>query len=218
MQFVFKTAETLELLIGMFKFRPKNPAVVDLNNFCFEVNNNQMFVKIYDLQTMVKVQMPVQIFNCTEPVCFMINAQEVIDFLKSFSSNNYPEFSLDVDMDKETCFLSIPKFKQQLPCYNGEEYPKLTGLPATATSFSISNIELYNIIDKGLEVVADDVVVVVVAVPGKEVVVGGKGLSKTAEHLRHKQKLQQEKKNEKKRENNTIKHHSLLFICVAYKI
>lgn len=156
MQFVFNTAETLELLTGMFKFRPKNPALVDLNNFCFEVNNNQMFVKVYDLQTMVKVQMPVQIFNCTEPVCFMIDAQEIIDFLKSFTSNNYPEFSLDVDMEQETCFLSIPKFKQQIPCYNGEEYPKITGLPATATSFSISNIELYNIIDKGLEVVADD--------------------------------------------------------------
>ena len=156
MQFVFKTAETLELLTGLFKFRPKNPAVVQLNNFCFEVNNNQMFVKIYDLQTMVKVQVPVQIFNCTEPVSFMIDAQEIIDFLKSFSSNTWSEFSLDVDMDKETCFLSIPKFKQQLHCYNAEEYPKITGLPATATSFSISNIELYNIIDKGLEVVAND--------------------------------------------------------------
>jgi hypothetical protein len=33
----------------------------------------------------------------------------------------------------------------------------------------------------------------------------------------HKQKLQQQKKT-KKKENNTIKHHSLLFICVAYKI
>lgn len=156
MQFAFKTAETLELLTGMFKFRPKNPAVVQLNNFCFEVNNNQMFVKIYDLQTMVKVQVPVQIFNCTEPASFMIDAQEIIDFLKSFSSNTWSEFSLDVNMDKETCFLSIPKFKQQIPCYNAEEYPKLTGLPATATSFSISNIELYNIIDKGLEVVAND--------------------------------------------------------------
>jgi len=156
MQFVFNTAETLELLTGMFKFRPKNPAVVDLNNFCFEVNNNQMFAKIYDLETMVKVPIPVEMFNCTEPVSFMIDAQEVIDFLKSFSPTTYPEFSLDVDMDKETCLLSIPKFKQQLPCYNGEKFPKLTGLPSTVTSFSIPDIVLYNIINKGLETVSTD--------------------------------------------------------------
>lgn len=157
MQFVFKTAETLELLTGMFKFKPKNPAVVDFENFCFEVNNNQMFAKIYDLETMVKTPMPVQIFNCTQPVSFMINAQEVMDFLKSFSPTTYPEFSLDVNMDEETCSLSIPKFKQQLPCYNGEDFPKLTGLPSTVTSFSIPNVVLYSIINKGLETVATDV-------------------------------------------------------------
>jgi DNA polymerase-3 subunit beta len=157
MQFVFKTAETLELLTGLFKFKPKNPAVVDLENFCFEIINNQMFAKIYDLETMVKAPMPVQIFNCTEPMSFMIDAQEVIDFLKSFSPTTYPDFSLDVDMDKEICFLSIPKFKQQLPCYSGEEYPKIAGLPSTITSFSIPNFVLYNIINRGLETVATDV-------------------------------------------------------------
>lgn len=156
MQFVFQTQETVELLTGLFKFKPKNPAMVELNNFCFEVANNQMFVKIYDLETMVKAPMPVQIFNCTEPVSFMIDAQEVMDFLKSFSPTTYPDFTLDVDIENSTCFLFIPKFKQQLPCYNGEDFPKLTGLPATVTSFSVPDIVLYNIINKGLETVSTD--------------------------------------------------------------
>ncbi|MES2588329.1 MAG: DNA polymerase III subunit beta [Bacteroidota bacterium] len=90
-----------------------------LDNFLFEIENNDLTVSASDLETTMRTKL---VIEATESGKIAIPAKMLLDILK-----NLPEqpCTFIVDKDNFNVEISYDNGKSKMPGYNGNEYPKL---------------------------------------------------------------------------------------------
>jgi DNA polymerase-3 subunit beta len=90
-----------------------------LDNFLFEIDNNDLIVSASDLETTMRTKL---VIEATESGKICIPAKMLLDILK-----NLPEQPCTFIVDKDTFSveLSYDNGKSKMPGYNGNEYPKI---------------------------------------------------------------------------------------------
>ena len=94
-----------------------------LDNFLFEIENNELTVSASDLETTMRTKLNLDDSNESGKIC--LPAKMLLDILK-----NLPEQPCTFIVDKTTFGIEISydNGKSKMVGYNGEEYPKLPAI------------------------------------------------------------------------------------------
>lgn len=139
-------SKQLQSIVGVIKSKNTLPI---LDNFLFDVQDNELTICATDLETSIKAKVSVE---CTESGKLCIPARKLIDFLKTFAEL---PLTFDLDTDNLEVTISSDAGKYVLPGYNPEDFPKFPQIESEMT-FDIPALGLYSGISKTLFAAGQD--------------------------------------------------------------
>lgn len=128
MKFIVSSTTLLKNLQAISGVLSTNNTLPILDNFLFEINNNKLIVFASDLETTMKVSIPLTMAE--DDGVIAVPAKILLDTLKTL-----PEIPITFNVDKQTYIIEITtdEGKYRLSGYNGDEFPKVPILESAAT-------------------------------------------------------------------------------------
>jgi len=154
MRFIVQSSILLKNLQSISGVLTTSAAMPILENFLFELDNNLLNVTASDLETTMKVTIPLDMetVDSSEPGVVTIPAKKLLESLKTF-----PNIPLLFNIDSETFQVEITTNdgKYKLAGQSAEEYPKNTELEYT-TNLELTSEIITNAINKTFFATATD--------------------------------------------------------------
>lgn len=150
MKFIVSSSLLLRQLQSISGVLNTNNALPILDNFLFQVNDNELRVSASDLETTMTTTL--QLEKSEKPGNVAIPAKTLLETLKTFAEQ---PLKFSVDKKSFSVEISSDNGKYKLSGYDSDDFPKVPEMEA-ATSMEINSAVLFNAINKTIFATGND--------------------------------------------------------------
>jgi len=144
--------KNLQMISGIIN---PNSVLPILENFLLDISNNQLKITAADMETMIQVQMDVQVSETSsqDNIKICIPANLIINYLKNLSEQ---PINFIINPEDYSFEISSSTGKYKIGGENGMEYPKWPMLSENVERFEMNSIHLIEAINKTLFATSTD--------------------------------------------------------------